>query len=211
MTHVAPPSRLRVRRAAPLTRPSLLLLGLLCSGCISRCDPAVVPMPPGLDDIDFNVTPRDLDRRGAHDLGQRLMRWPNGAPVAYTEKAERFRSYYEACPDVSLCDEVTYSLEDAQGKDHSLTLVRLGGPLLSVAGRSPKGRITRAPATRDRCDHYRALARDLWGEPSQHHLDGRLEVFEISSRIWGAALCMEGSGGELFIAQPPRIRELYEK
>jgi hypothetical protein len=168
-------------------------------------------MPAALEDVDFHLTSRKLlQRPGIRNDGQRLIRWPHGLPSAYSEKPERFRAFHEECSDTTLCDEVTYSCEDAQGDEPVLTLVRLGGPLLSHGESSPSGPLDRPPATQDRCDYYRALARDLWGEPTSQRLSGRLEVFEINSRVWGATLCMDGAGGELLIGQVPRIREIYD-
>jgi hypothetical protein len=199
-------------RSEPSARSSgglraLLLLALLApSACISRCDPAVVPMPEGFEDVSFNVQVGDLLRRGAHECGARLVIWRNGYPLEHTDPARpsRFRCLYEKCSDKSVCDEVIYDFEQGENGYH-MTLVRFGGPLVSLFGSQDLS----ALAANERCDNYKAMARKLWGQPQREELDGRLEVFEINERVWGAVLCMDLTAGELFVGKSRRIEEMY--
>jgi len=192
----------RIRRWIPV----LSIWLFTATGCLSRCDPAVVPMPEGYDDITFNTQVGDVLRRGATEYGNNVVVWRRGIPVevTYQGDAEKFRSFYESCDDSELCDEVIYNFERGESGYH-LTAVRFGGPLLGIWD----GEVEPGVDRRDRCDYYKALARDLWDDPDRDELEGRLEVFEISDRVWGAVLCTEMSGGELLVAKTPRIKEIY--
>ncbi len=185
---------------------ALLVVIASVSGCVSSCDPAVVPMPEGFEDVSFNSQPDDVLRRGATAFGKRLIVWHRGAPMemAHRHDQDAFRSYYERCADTSLCDEVSYNFEGGEG-GYSLTLVRFGGPLLSVW---ETGALFARSAT-ERCAGFKELGRALWGAPTREELEGRLEVFEINSRVWGAVLCTGVGGGELFVGQARRIEEIF--
>lgn len=195
--------------AGALRLAMFVLLSLSLSGCISSCDPAVVPMPEGYDDLNFNARPRDMVRRGASEFGKRILVWRDGRPIELSPRRgepDRFRGFYEPCSDKSLCDEVSFNFELSDGDDYILTLVRFGPPLMSASlGRTSLGTLN----TRDRCDDYKALARDLWGEPDRVGLlDGRMEIFEINDRYWGATLCSDFAGANLFVGRQKRIEEM---
>jgi len=186
-----------------------LVASFLLPGCISSCDPAVVPMPEGYDDVNFNMETGDAIRRGAKEYGNKIVIWRDGVPIELEHRdKKKFRSYYESCDDTSLCDEVTYNFENT-GDAYQLTLVRFGGPLLSVWKRG-RGYSSSQGPSEARCDTYKALARELWDEPSEHALDGDMEIFEVNDRYWGAVLCGRLDHAHLMVGRKKRIQEMYD-
>ena len=182
-----------------------LMLVFLPVGCTSGCGPDSVAMPKGFEDITFGMSSLEIAKRNTTDFQNALVVWRDGHAEIYEEedRPDKFVSHYEVCKDKALCDEVIYNLEKpGEGRDHKLTFIRFGGPMLSQFN----GRLEYHPASQDRCDHYKALARELWSEPASTALDGRLELYEIKAKVWGAVLCIEGVGGELFIGRPERLR-----
>jgi len=167
-------------------------------------------MPEGFEEVSFNTSTQEIELRQANERSGVLVIWPRGEPQLHRHQTHRntFRSYYERCNDSTLCDEVIYTFEKVDS-DYRLSLFRMGSPLLTT-NTSGNAALTYPVLEHNRCDQYKALARELWEQPTRQELGGRLEVFELNKQIWGAVLCTEDNGGELFVGRTARVRLIYD-